>query len=180
MFGAFFYSYCPVFIITSHLLFLKAHFLVKPNASLLGKICSLVGQRITSWPCLGIPKKSIVGLAIFSLKKFNIWARYLSWAWRATTRPVNTCRNVFVVVRRRINNIWGKHRKTLQCSHLKNTNTARAAWSQLSAAPCAILSFIDYIGWQWCGTVMSGNQEKAKKNIVVHNKEALAYVRVWP
>ena len=29
---------------------------------------------------------------------------------------------------------------------LKNTNTDRAAWSQLSAAPCAILLFIDYIG----------------------------------
>ena len=43
-----FYSYYPVFIITSHLLFLKAHFLVKPNASLLGKICSPAGRRITT------------------------------------------------------------------------------------------------------------------------------------
>ena len=86
----------------------------------------------------------------------------------------------FVVVQRRKINIWAKHRsrKTLQCSHLKNTNTARAAWSQLPAAPYAILSFIDYIGLQWCGTVMSGNQEE--KNIVVYNKEALAYVRLWP
>ena len=90
MFGAFFYSYSPVFIITSHLLFLKAHFLVKPNASLLGKICSPAGRRITTWPCLDIPKKSIVGLAIFSLKKINIWAGYLAWARRATARPVNT------------------------------------------------------------------------------------------
>ena len=90
MFGAFFYSYCPVFIITSHLLFLKAHFLVKPNASLLGKICSPAWRRITTWPCLGIPKKSIAGLAIFSLKKINIWAGYLCWARRATARPVNT------------------------------------------------------------------------------------------
>ena len=46
--GAFLYIYSPVFIITSHLLFLKAHFLVKPNASLLGKICSPAGRRITS------------------------------------------------------------------------------------------------------------------------------------
>ena len=79
--------------------------------------------------------------------------------------------------------MWAKHRsiKTLQCSHLKNTNTARAAWSQLSAASCAILSFIDYIGSQWCGTVMSGNQEEAKKFIVLYtNKEALAHVRLWP
>ena len=182
MFGAFFYSYCPVFIITSHLLFLKAHFLVKPNASLLGKICSPAGRRITTWPCLGIPKKSIAGLAIFSLKKINIWAGYLAWARRATARPVNTCSDVFVVVQRRKINIWAKHRsrKTLRCPHLKNTNTARAAWSQLSAASCAIISFIDYIGWQWCGTVMSGNQEEAKKIIVVHNKEALAYVWLWP
>ena len=30
-------SYCLVIIITSHLLFLKVHFLVKPNAYLLGK-----------------------------------------------------------------------------------------------------------------------------------------------
>ena len=181
MFGAFFYSYCPVFIITSHLLFFKAHFPVKPNASLLGKICSPAGRRVTTWPCLGIPKKSIAGLAIFSLKKINIWAGYLAWARRATARPVNSCSDVFVVFQRRKTNIWAKHRsrKTLQCSHLKNTNTARAAWSQLLAAPCAILSFIDYIGWQWCGTVMSGNQEEAKK-IVVHNKEALAYVRLWP
>ena len=172
MFGAFFYSYCPVFIITSQLLFFKAHFPIKPNASLLGKICSPAGRRITSWPCLGIPKKSIVGLAIFILKKINIWAGYLSWARRATARPVNTLLS---------SEQQRKHRsrKTLQCSHLKNTNTARAAWSQLSAAPSAILSFIDYIGWQWCGTVMSGNQEEAKK-IVVHNTEALAYVRLWP
>ena len=90
MFAAFFYSYCPVFIITSHLLFLKAHFLVKANASLLGKICSPTGRRITTWPCLGIPKKSIARLAIFSLKKINIWAGYLAWARRATARPVNT------------------------------------------------------------------------------------------
>ena len=48
LFGAFFYSYYPVIIITSHLLFLKAHFLVKPNASLLGKICSPAGRRITT------------------------------------------------------------------------------------------------------------------------------------
>ena len=27
---------------------------------------------------------------------------------------------------------------------------------------------------------MSGNQEEAKKIIVVYNKEALAYVRLWP
>ena len=79
-----------------------------------------------------------------SLKKINIWAGYLAWARRATARPVNTCSDVFVVVQRGKINIWGKHRKTLQCSHLKNTNTARAAWSQLSAASCAILSFIDY------------------------------------
>ena len=105
-----FYSYYPVFIITSHLLFLKAHFLVKPNASLLGKICSPAGRRITTWPCLGIPKKSIAGLAIFSLKKINIWAGYLAWARRATARPVNTCSDVFVVVQRRKINIWAKHR----------------------------------------------------------------------
>ena len=77
VFGAFFYSYYPVFIITSHLLFLKAHFLVKPNASLLGKICSPAGWRITTWPCLGIPKKSIAGLAISAWKKLisglDIW-----------------------------------------------------------------------------------------------------------
>ena len=177
MFGAFFYSYCPVFIITSHLLFFKAHFPVKPNASLLGKICSPAGRRITTWPCLGIPKKKYSWASHFQLEKINIWAGYLAWARRATTRPVNTCSDVFVVVQRRKINIWGKHRKTLQCSHLKNTNTARAAWSQLSAASCAILSFIDYIGWQWCGTMMSGNQEEAKKNIVLYtNKEALAYV----
>ena len=82
-------------------------------------------------------------LAIFSLKKINIWAGYLAWARWATARPVNTCSDVFVVVQRRKINIWAKHQKTLQCSHLKNTNTARAAWSQLSAASCAILSFID-------------------------------------
>ena len=35
-----FYSYCPVFVITSHLLFLKVHFLVKPNAYLLGKFAA--------------------------------------------------------------------------------------------------------------------------------------------
>ena len=79
MFGTFFNSYCPIFIITSHLLFLKAHFLVKPNASLLEKICSPEGRRITTWPCLGIPKKSIARLAIFSWKKINtgmdIWPR---------------------------------------------------------------------------------------------------------
>ena len=96
-----FYSYCPVFIITCHLLFLKPHFLVNPNASLLGKICNPAGRRITTWPCLGIPKKSIAGLAIFSLKKINIWAGYLAWARRATARPVNTYSDVFVVVQRR-------------------------------------------------------------------------------
>jgi hypothetical protein len=48
LFGAFLYIYSPVFIITSHLLFLKAHFLVRPNASLLGKIYSPAGRRITS------------------------------------------------------------------------------------------------------------------------------------
>ena len=139
-----FLSYYLVFIITSHLLFLKSYFLVKPNASLLGKICSPAGRRIITWPCLGILKKIIAGLAIFSQKKINIWAEYLAWARRATARPVNTCSDVFVVVQRRKINIWAKHRKTLQCSHLKNTNTARAAWSQLSTASCAILSFIDY------------------------------------
>ena len=36
------HSNCPVIIITSHLLFLKVHFLVKPNAYLLGKF---VAQR---------------------------------------------------------------------------------------------------------------------------------------
>ena len=77
MFGAFFYSYCPVFVKTSHLLFFKAHFLVKSNASFLGKICSPAGQRITTSPCLGNPKKSIAGPTIFSLKKLisglDIW-----------------------------------------------------------------------------------------------------------
>ena len=78
MFGAFFYSYCPVFIITSHLLFLKAHFLVKPNASLLGKICSRAGRRITTWPCLGIPKKKYSWASHFQLEKklisgLDIW-----------------------------------------------------------------------------------------------------------
>ena len=34
------HSYCPVIIITSHLLFLKVHFLVKPNAYLLGKFAA--------------------------------------------------------------------------------------------------------------------------------------------
>ena len=38
-----FYSYCPVFIITSHLLFIKAHFLVNPNAYLLGKFAAQRG-----------------------------------------------------------------------------------------------------------------------------------------
>ena len=33
MLVTFFYSHCPVFIITSHLLFIRAHFLVKPNAA---------------------------------------------------------------------------------------------------------------------------------------------------
>ena len=156
MFGAFFYSYCPVFIITSHLLFLKAHFLVKPNASLLGKICSPAGRRITTWPCLGIPKKKYSCASHFQLEKNNIWAGYLAWARRAIALPVNTLLSSEQRQKHR-------SRKTLQCSHLKNTNTARAAWSQLSAASCAILSFVDYIGWQWCGTVMSGNQEEAKK-----------------
>ena len=120
-------------------------------------------------------KRSIARLAIFSLKKINIWAGYLAWARRAIARPVNTCSDVFVVVRRRKINIWAKPQKTMQCSHLKNTNTARAAWSQLSAASCAILSFIDYISSQWCGTVMSGNQEEANFFIVLYtNKEALA------
>ena len=120
MFGAFFYSYCPVFIITFHLLFLKAHFLVKPNASLLGKICSPAGRRITTWPCLGIPKKSIAGLAIFSLKKINIWAGYLAWARRATARPVNTCSDVFVVVQRR-KLISGLNIKKLCSAHTSKT-----------------------------------------------------------
>ena len=31
------HSYCPVIIITSHLLFLKVHFIVNPNAYLIGK-----------------------------------------------------------------------------------------------------------------------------------------------
>ena len=35
-------------------------------------------------------KRRIAGLAIFILKKINIWAGYLSWARRATARPVNT------------------------------------------------------------------------------------------
>src|SRR5215216_4992034 len=57
-------------------------------------------------------KKSIAGLAIFSLKKINIWAGYLAWARRATTRPVNTLLS---------SEQQRKHRsrKTLQCSHLK-------------------------------------------------------------
>ena len=80
MFGAFFYSYSPVFIITSRLLFLKAHFLVKPNASLLGKICIPTGQRITTWPCLGIPKKKYSWASHFQLEEklisgLDIWPR---------------------------------------------------------------------------------------------------------
>ena len=35
------HSNCPVIIITSHLLFLKVHFLVKPNAYLLGKFAAV-------------------------------------------------------------------------------------------------------------------------------------------
>ena len=127
-----FYNYIPFIIF-------KAHFLVKSNASLLGKICSPAGRRITTRPCLGIPQKSIAGLAIFSLRKINIWAGYLAWARRATARPVNT----LLSSEQQRNHILNPHAsKPLQCSRLKNTNTARAAWSQLSAAPCAILSFI--------------------------------------
>ena len=37
------HSYCPVIIITSHLLFLKVHFLGKPNAYLLGKFAAQRG-----------------------------------------------------------------------------------------------------------------------------------------
>ena len=37
------HSYCPVIIITSRLLFLKVHFLVKPNAYLLGKFAAQRG-----------------------------------------------------------------------------------------------------------------------------------------
>ena len=37
------HSNCPVIIITSHLLFLKVHFLVKPNAYLLGKFAAQRG-----------------------------------------------------------------------------------------------------------------------------------------
>ena len=37
------HSYCPVIIITSHLLFLKVHFLVKPNAYLLEKFAAQRG-----------------------------------------------------------------------------------------------------------------------------------------
>ena len=40
---------CPVIIITTHLLFLKVKFLVKPNAYLLGNFAAPAG-RITSWP----------------------------------------------------------------------------------------------------------------------------------
>ena len=72
----------------------------------------------------------------FQIEK-KIWAGYLAWARRATARPVIS---LLSSEQQRKN----RSRKTLQCSHLKNTNTARAAWSQLSAASCAILSFIDY------------------------------------
>ena len=37
------HSNCPVIIITSHLLFLKVHFLVKPNAYLLGNLAAQRG-----------------------------------------------------------------------------------------------------------------------------------------
>ena len=37
------HSNCPVIIITLHLLFLKVHFLVKPNAYLLGKFAAQRG-----------------------------------------------------------------------------------------------------------------------------------------
>ena len=72
------FSYYLVFIMISYLLFLKAHFPIKPNASLLGKICSPVGQRITSWPCLGIPKKTYSWASHFHLEKklisgLDIW-----------------------------------------------------------------------------------------------------------
>ena len=86
------------------------------------------------------PRRDALGLTEkWALKNNNIWAGYLAWARWATTRLFNTLL---------CSEQQQKHcsRKTLQCSHLKNTNTARAAWSQLSTAPCVILLFIDYIG----------------------------------
>ena len=173
MFGAFFYSYCPVFIITSHLLFLKAHFLVKPNASLLGKICSPAGRRITTWPCLGIPKKSIAGLAIFSLKKINIWAGYLAWARRATARPVNTPLSFEQQRNHRQEKLCSAHASKTQILLELLGPSCRPHLVQFSR-----LYWLHRLTMVWDRDVRKPGE--SKKNIVVHNKEALAYVRLWP
>ena len=65
-----FYNYIP-FIIS------KAHFPVKPNASLLGKICSPVGRRITSDLAWVFLKKTYSWASHFHLEKLvsglDIW-----------------------------------------------------------------------------------------------------------
>ena len=121
MFGAFFYSYCPIFIVTSHLLFLKAHFLVKPNASLLGKICSPAGRTITTWPCLGIPKKKYSWASHFQLEKINIWAGYLAWARRATARPIIIPAAMFSLLFRGEKLISGLNIEKLCSAHTSKT-----------------------------------------------------------
>jgi len=168
-----FYSYCPVFIITSHLLFLKAHFLVKPNASLLGKICSPAGWRIITWPCLGIPKKSIAGLAIFSLKKINIWAGYLAWARRATARPVNTLLSSEQQRNHRQEKLCSAHASKTQILLELLGPSCRPHLVQFSR-----LYWLHMLTMVWDRDVRKPGE--SKKNIVVHNKEALACVRLWP
>ena len=77
------------------------------------KICSPAGRGIKvdlAWVFL---KKCIAGLAIFILKKINIWAGYLAWARWATARPVNT---LFSSEQQR------KHRQEkLCCAHASKT-----------------------------------------------------------
>ena len=156
----FFYSYYPVFVITSHLLFLKAHFLVKPNASLLGKICSPAGWRITTWPCLGSPKKSIAGLAISAWKKLisglDIWPG-LDGPQPAQLIPAA----MFSLLFRGEKLISGVNISAVLTPQ-KHKYCSSCLVPAVGPFLCNSLIYWLNIGWQWCGTVMSGNQEEAK------------------
>ncbi len=187
-----------------------------------------------------IPKKSIAGLAIFSLKKINIWAGYLAWARRATTRPVNTllsseqqrnhCQEklcsahaskrriaglaIFILKKlvsgldiwpgldgpqpaqliparrataRPVNTLLSSeqqqnHRQEKLCSaHASKTQILLELLGP-SCRPHLVqfsrLYWLHRLTMVWDRDVRKPGE--SKKNIVVHNKEALAYVRLWP
>ena len=71
------HSNCPVIIITSHLLFLKVHFLVKPNAYLLGKFAA---QRAENNKLTQILCTTVGRVALLMLKKKACVVQYnLTW-----------------------------------------------------------------------------------------------------